>query len=282
MGDLTLRPSNALDGLRLGISVSESADMPTLGLHPRHAELALAEIARSVLLLSGGLVYGGRIKPPGYTQFLLHEVERFGDRPEALTLCLAAPEHEKLTREELKNLNNMLATRGRVIRLTSDGLEIDKKSFPKSLHDRLSAPSSYSAMRQFLCAITDARVILGGQLENFQDSMPGIIEEAINSIKAEQPLYVVGGFGGAAALVAKTLEIDSLDWAPTNFPIRPNDKRIDKSIHELRSAIDRSDASIRCCGLDELDLRRLSATHRPKEIASIIVNGLSAVHSNGH
>ena len=137
-------------------------------------------------------------------------------------------------------------------------------------------------MRQYLCETTDARVILGGQLEHFQGNKPGIIEEAINSIKAEQPLYVVGGFGGAAALVAKTLEIDSFGWAPTNFPIRPNDERIDKSIHELRSAFDKSDVSIRCCGLDELDLRKLSTTHRPKEIASIIANGLSAVHSNSH
>ena len=282
MGDLELRPSNALDGLRIGISVSDSADLPMLGLHPHHAELALAEIARSVLLLSGRLVYGGRIKPPGYTQFLLHELQRYGDHPDSLTLCLAAPEHKTLTVKELKGLNNTLSTRGRIVRLSPSGLPIEKASISNPSAQQPSDSSSYSAMREYLCANTDARVILGGQLQQFQGSMPGIIEEAINSIKAEQPLYVVGGFGGAAALVAKTLEIDGFDWAPSNFPIRPDDKRIEDSLHELRSAADQSQASIRCSGLNELDLRKLSATHRPKEIASIIVNGLAAVHSNSH
>lgn len=280
MGDLNLRPSNALDGLRLGISVSASADLPMLGLHPRHAQLALAEIARSVLLLSGRLVYGGRIKPPGYTQFLLSELERYGDHPDSLTLCLAAPEHETLTVKELKGLNNKLQTRGRVVCLSPSGLPMEIGSISELPEKQPSNSSSYSAMRQYLCENTDAQVILGGKLEQFQGSMPGVIEEAINSIKAEQPLYIVGGFGGAAALVAKTLEIDSFDWAPSNYPIRPEDNRIEESLHQLRSAVNQSEASIRCCGLDDLDLRRLSTTHRPKEIASIIANGLSAVHSN--
>ncbi|MCQ3811784.1 MAG: hypothetical protein KTV68_14650 [Acidimicrobiia bacterium] len=282
MGDLRLRPSNALDGLRVGISVSDSADLPMLGLHARHAELALAEIARSVLLLSGRLVYGGRVSPPGFSQFLLRELERYGDHPDSLTLCLAAPEHETLTPKQLKDLNNKLQARGRVVRLSPRGLAVDRESIPSPPNEQPSESSSYSAMRHYLCSTTDARVILGGQLEQFQGNMPGIIEEAINSIKAEQPLYVVGGFGGAAALVAKTLNIDSFDWAPSNFPIRPDDKRIDDSLSKLRSAADQSNVSIRCCGLDELELQKLSMTHRPKEIASIIVNGLAAVHTNSH
>jgi hypothetical protein len=45
--------------------------------------------------------------------------------------------------------------------------------------------------------------------------IPGVIEEAFVSIKTGQPLYVIGAFGGAAALVADLLEgrhCDEFTW----------------------------------------------------------------------
>jgi hypothetical protein len=64
---------------------------------------------------------------------------------------------------------------------------------------------SLSAMREELIAQTGARVILGGKPHTFMGIMPGIIEEALLTIRKKQPLYVMGGFGGAAGLVAKAI-----------------------------------------------------------------------------
>ena len=97
MSAAELYPADMLRKVRLGVSVSDSADLERLGLVEMHAQLAIAEIARAVLVSGGSLVYGGRVKPSGFTQFLMHEVRRYGTNPDAFTLCLAAPEHRKLS-----------------------------------------------------------------------------------------------------------------------------------------------------------------------------------------
>ena len=56
-------------------------------------------------------------------------------------------------------------------------------------------------MRRQMEAETDARVILGGRLSGFSGFMPGVIEEFIQSAMAGHPIYLLGGFGGAASLI---------------------------------------------------------------------------------
>ena len=283
MAAVKLLPADALDGIRLGVSVSDSADLATLGLSPRHAELAVAEIARAVLVGGGTLVYGGRVKPSGFTQFLMHEVRRYGRSAEALTLCLAAPEHRRLSRTELDDLDRELGTKGTVVCLDETGAEIEDflssaPSEPQPVTDSCMMQASYGSLRRYLGAITDARVILGGQLCDFQGALPGVIEEAIVAVQAGQPLYVASGFGGAAALAAQALGIDDLAWAPEGFPSRPADDRIDESIRQLRSAARGGRWSAKSCGLDDIQLRQLAASYRPGEIASLVVNGLAHLH----
>jgi hypothetical protein len=76
-----------------------------------------------------------------------------------------------------------------------------------------------SDMRRGMELQTSARIVLGGKAKPLNEEnpdgyggrYPGILEEAWRCLEAEHPLYVVGGFGGAAALVAdlfdKTKEI---------------------------------------------------------------------------
>jgi hypothetical protein len=283
MANPALRPADALLGLRLGVSVSDSADLGALGLLPRHAELALAEIARSVLTGRGGLVYGGQVKPAGFTQFLMHEVERYGSHIDALTLCLAEPEHRQLSCEELRALDQSLGPRGQVVRLDPDGVEIGPSTMAQGAEPAVGLNGhrdehSYSAMRRHITSISHARVLIGGQLSDFKGAMPGIIEEAIYAVEAGQPLYVVAGFGGAAALVAEALDIDDLSWAADSFPKRPAHHRIDKSLDQLRSAARSSGWCATSCRLEENELRQLSASSRPSQIASLVVNGLAQIH----
>jgi len=53
----TLLPAGALRGTCIGISVAESPDLERLGLLEIHFRLAMAEIARSVLVSGGTLAY---------------------------------------------------------------------------------------------------------------------------------------------------------------------------------------------------------------------------------
>lgn len=275
-----LVPSDSLRHLRVGLSVSDSDDLGRLGLTAAHAEQAVGEVARAILLAGGSLVYGGRVKPSGFTQYLMHEVRRYGrDHEPALTLCLAAPEHLKLSRSELDDIDKALGTRGRIVCLDLEGHEIKRilstKSNDPEPFSKGDAPHAYSSMRRHLATITDARVLIGGKLSGFAGAMPGIVEEAIVAVEERHPLYVSAGFGGAAALVAQRLDLDDLSWAPEDFPTRPDDERIDRGLQALAAAAASSGWNATSCGLDEQGIRQLAATHRASEVASLVVRGLS-------
>ena len=146
---------------------------------------------------------------------------------------------------------------------------------PQDPFAKTDAPHAYSSMRRYLAAITDARVLIGGKLAGFAGAMPGIVEEAIVAVQARHPLYVSAGFGGAAALVAQRLHLDDLNWAPEDFPARPDDERIDRGLQLLDVAAASSGWDAMSCGLDEQGVRQLAATHRASEIASLVVRGLA-------
>ena len=54
---------------------------------------------------------------------------------------------------------------------------------------------------------TSARVVLGGRIEGYLGSMPGIAEEALLTLQAGRPLYLLGGFGGCARDIAESLDL---------------------------------------------------------------------------
>lgn len=275
-----LAATDALRGVRVGISVSDNDDLGRLGLTAAHAEQAVGEVARAILIAGGSLVYGGRVKPSGFTQYLMHEIRRYGrDHAPALTLCLAAPEHLKLSYSELDDIDRTIGTRGRIVCLDPEGHEIEEILSTKSRDPipfaQADAPHAYSSMRSYLAAVTDARVLIGGKLSGFAGAMPGIVEEAIVAVQARHPLYVSAGFGGAAALVAQRLHLDDLSWAPEGFPAFAEDERIDRGLDLLDAVAASSGWTAMSCGLDEQGIRQLAATHRASEVASLVVRGLA-------
>lgn len=50
-----------------------------------------------------------------------------------------------------------------------------------------------------------ARVALGGKVQGFTGFMPGILEEALTILEKSRPLYLLGGFGGAAEALAQAI-----------------------------------------------------------------------------
>lgn len=52
-----------------------------------------------------------------------------------------------------------------------------------------------------------ARIFLGGRIEGYKGTMPGIAEEAKLSLEAGQPVYFLGGFGGCTRDIAETIGV---------------------------------------------------------------------------
>lgn len=264
----TLVPRYALAGVSVGLSVSDSADLARLGLAPGHCDLAVAEIARAVLIAGGSVVYGGRLVPVGFTQILLDEVRRFAEDRDALTICVPMSEHRGLSDDELLSYIDDVHASAQIVCLDQGGDPVSPSSRDHAAI--VDVPLALSGMRRHVTAVTQARVVVGGQLADFQGAMPGVVEEALLAIQARHPLYVGGGFGGAAAAVAAKLGHDDFAWTTGAFPAFVENAA--ESLALLREA---ASAGLPPDGLDAQSRRQLAVTHRPADIASIVVSGLA-------
>lgn len=275
MTEKSLVARDALTGVCVALSVSESKDLHRLGLMEKHCRLAVAEIARSVFLAGGTIIYGGRLQPEGFTQVLMDEVLRYSDNRQALTICLPWSEHIKISLRDLKAMDKRLGSSARLMLMALDGNAVtvdDMRRVGRPEDSSLEPPRALSAMRKHVTECTQARVLVGGKLSGFQGDMPGVIEEALLSLAAHQPLYVAAGYGGAAAAAARALGHDDLHWAPPDFPQDVQDPEAADALERLAqySHGNRADD-----GLSILQRQQLSATHRPGTIAAILVQGLA-------
>jgi hypothetical protein len=269
MAEPQLIPRDALQGAVVGVSVSDSADLARLGLSPTHCELAVAELARAILLAGGTVVYGGRLVPAGFTDILLAEVRSYRQDREALVLCVPETEHRRLSTSELLRRQQELQSNAELVCLDSNGEPIDIRTRPRAPRN-LNPTTALTAMRRHITARCDARVILGGRLTGYQGALPGLLEEASMSLHAGQPLYVAGGFGGAAAALAAAFsraDLPGSDVAPEAYP--------EGAEHHADLLIEITATERATDGLDVQQRAQLAWSHRPGEIASLVVYGLS-------
>jgi hypothetical protein len=257
--------------LRVGVSVSESADLHRLGLVERHLRLALAEVARAVILSGAAIVYGGHLDPDGYTAFLESELDRYGRTDSPLHLVVGWSGHRRLPLSELRRHADGLGLKAQITYVDASGKTIapdtGRDEAPAPVDD---VPAALNALRRRLVAETDARVLIGGKENDYQGEMPGIVQEALLTVEAGQPLYLAGGFGGATASVAAIAA-----GLPERWPLaEPADAATTAALDGLRDAIDTSDWTITDNGLDAEENRRLATTHRPSEVASLAAVGL--------
>ena len=71
--------------------------------------------------------------------------------------------------------------------------------------EAVAPAAAFSALRMFMAADEDARVILGGKTRDYSGQFPGIAEEALYSLAAGNPVIALSAFGGCAEDVATAL-----------------------------------------------------------------------------
>jgi hypothetical protein len=239
----------------------------------------LAEIARSVLTGGGKLCYGGHLDPEGYTALLVQELHRYSRRDRPLQICLAWPEHRRLSLAALERQKDDLGLFGEIICLDPEGHPVDRSAgrsgdAAEPVTDDSTRRQSLTGLRRFMAAQTNGRVLIGGKRTDFQGHMPGVLEEATISLEANQPLYLAGGFGGVTADAIKALGIDDGAWLPRDADAPVNDGRLTSGLDQLTKIAKSVDAHASSNGLTAEESRCLAATHRPSEIAALVSLGL--------
>lgn len=273
-----LLPTDALHGLQIGISVSDSTDLTRLGLLDTHFRLALGEIARCVLVSGGQITYGGHLDPDGYTAFLVQELHRYSRRDGPLHVCLAWPEHRRIALTDLSQERDSLGLYGDITCLSVDGAPLDpaagrgEAAIPEE--DNNVRARSLTSLRRYMAENTDGRIFLGGKREGFQGALPGLVEEAVIALEHAQPIYLAGGFGGVTLDIIKALQVDGGSWFPSLADAPAPDERLTSGLERLTEIRNREDWQGLDNGLSEEENRKLAATHRSSEIAALIGLGL--------
>ena len=231
---MTLRESHQPKSI--GISISDSSDLKALGLGDGHLRDAMGEIATHLLASGDHLVYGGDLREEGFTRLLIELVPRYtrqsntgsprdlfisyqhegGEEADNLTTVvnyLAWPVHIRMTYDELESFAEGVRDVATPILLDIEGESMTmehRKDLLSGEPDDDEWAAGLTSMRQTMRERIDARILLGGRVEGYRGRLPGIAEEALLSLDSEQPVFLLGGFGGCARDIA-----EALDLAPT-------------------------------------------------------------------
>lgn len=273
MADVPQTLPEPAPGFTLGVSVSKSPDLPRLGLTETHLRMALGEAAHATLIASGRLSYGGHLRSDGYTAFLVHECEKYGSRNRPFTGYLPWSVHRALKADEIATHRREIGLYGTYVFLGPDGSPLDDPTADRgAAAEPVSAEEtadSLTAARHYMTATCDGRLVVGGQRTDFQGRMPGVVEEAILAIRAGQPMFAAGGFGGAAGDVVRVLGLDPDNWLGLPDEVgRPD-------LQELARAVDETGWSPPSNGLTIEQNQQLAVSYRASEVASLVVHGLT-------
>lgn len=276
-GQMLLLPADALSGVTVGISASDSQDLSRLGFVETHFRLAVGEIARCVVVSGGRLSYAGRIDPTGYTAFLVNELQRFSRRDRPLLVTLSFGEHRSLSLDQLRTNREEMGLFGSIECLDAEGRAMNETADRQDPAVQVSqeiARTSLTAMRKHLAEICDARVLIGGRRTGYIGAMPGLIEECIFCVEHKKPVYLVGGFGGVTLDIVKALGVDDGAWFPAIVDAPAPDESLLAGLKKLSEIVRETQWDALENGLTPEENKKLTATHRPSEIAALISLGL--------
>ena len=212
----------------IGISISDSSDMKALGLGNGHLRDAMTEVATYLLASGDDLAYGGDLRENGFTWTLFELASRYTKPSVFISHSHDDRELADNLVEQLRRVANYFAWPVH-IRMTNDNLdllagEVDnvadlkfldmegdlmtmerRREIPTSEPDEATWAEGLTAMRRTMQDAIDARILLGGRIENYRGRMPGVAEEALLSLQSGQPVFLLGGFGGCTRDIAETL-----------------------------------------------------------------------------
>ena len=246
------------------------------------------ELARHILKAGGHLVYGGDLRKNGYTELFKELSNQYGQREKAeadvvyIDNYLSWPIYNNLTLEQKADYIN-----SRIKLINGEIGDFVKpeetKDFipPTSLENRLKWASSLSKMRMQMLNSTVARIVIGGKVTGFLGYTAGIAEEFMLSMEKHQPVFLVGGFGGATHVIADILEGNASSSTLKDFAYRDS-KYVElyewcerNDFHIEYEKLDRYSCSDLNNGLSEQENKVLFHSVDIVEIVSLILKGLS-------
>jgi hypothetical protein len=292
-----------LKNIRVGISISESSDTnySSSHLHPDSLVRLSQDLARHLLSRSSVLVYGGDLRPDGFSEFILDEAlilkDRLHNTKPQIENHLAWPVH---IRDE-----EILAWRAKYHQImhteeyslppdvASEVLE-DNFLSSEAAESRYVRSRSLTHMREGSILASDVRVCAGGKLHGYSGKMPGVLEEIVITLEAKKPIYLLGGFGGVVSEICHSILNKSINDSLTELWQISNNKNYSDfhefaktkghhtdytTIKTILESISISDLA-QTSGLEENDYVSLMKSQFVDECVYLVLQGLKNIVKN--
>ncbi|MEX8517768.1 MAG: TIR domain-containing protein [Leptothrix sp. (in: b-proteobacteria)] len=300
------------------LSMSESTDIVRRGMDPLHLDGCMLDISRHLLLKGATLAYGGHLGAEGYTQRLFELVRTHNDL-EGVAPFERIVNHRgwplpRLSVAERAKLNAVCKTT-----LLPRPADVDETLHPDFVKEPGFFAAELSPLHRYAWArgMTEmrayqadrarsgvaARIVIGGsfgptvkvgedgtrQEKWYASRIPGVLEEVLLSLQQGQPVFLVGAFGGVAALVIDLLRGIDRPEATWDYQQRAPHAPAMRALYEQRGPawIDYPEivAQLRARGpqginplLSDAEQQELFDAVHPARITELILRGLGRLN----
>lgn len=288
---------DSLSDERVGISISDvlGGAFSDHHIHPDHLVRLAQDLARHLLARSTTLLYGGDLRPGGFTEFILDEArvlkERLGDAKPHIENHLAWPLYvsdQEMTAWSARYNQVMEPIEYDIPGDVAD--DLDKGTFlpPNTPRNSYVWSRCLTEMRKNSIYSSTARICAGGKLTGYKGKMPGVLEEIVLGLNAQKPIFLLGAFGGVVDDVCKLLlTADVPESLTEKWQLSHNEgyselqelaraKGHDSDYTAITEFIRKhsiSELSSRC-GLEENEYKRLMVSPFVDECVYLILKGL--------
>jgi hypothetical protein len=249
-----------LEGMAVGISISEAEDLASTGFTPADIDLVTVELCRRLVALGAQVVLGHQWRPGG----IMEQVTRFAQAYHMESGGLGQP-----------IVHNFMAWPDKASLSDYDRDQLRGLVEIHEAQEALGRAQALTAMRQQITQIAKARICLSGKLTSYTGAMPGLIEETFLSIEQGQPIYLSAMMGGAAAAL--------IEWIRGRLDINslvPASARIQGSISQFLDGNpdQRYEAIAKICRLYPEELERLFSAQNLDTIIQLSTRGMSRLN----
>lgn len=289
---------------RIGISISEvhGDGFSSNHLHPDLLIRLAQDLARHLLARSATLIYGGDLRPDGFTEFILDEAAILKERIRgdlqiienhlAWPLYVSAPE--------------IISWRARYCQImrtveydipTDVAASVSREVFlpPNTPKNSYIWSRCLTEMREKSIASSTVRICVGGKLSGYKGKMPGVLEEIVLSLDSQKSTFLLGAFGGVVGNVCGILlnkdvpEALTEEWQLSHNAGYSDVQAIAKThghecnYHTVIDTIQQqnmSDMASRC-GLSEDEYVRVMSSPFVDECLHLILKGIKNLTGSG-
>ncbi|HMU46125.1 MAG TPA: hypothetical protein PKC72_07145 [Chitinophagaceae bacterium] len=206
----TKNPVSFLNGKKIAISVSVCEELEFLGLSTQHLDDISIEIARYLIVNGATMLYGGDLRQGGFTRLfseLSYQYKYLSDKERRFVNYFPFPNSKAVTLNDKANFIKQ-QVEPIILEVPKYLGEIDTEKEYKpfgNVDDRFVYSECFADMRKRMANDCNARIVLGGKQKGYLGYLPGIIEEAYHTLSDKKPIYILGGFGGAARSLAHVI-----------------------------------------------------------------------------